>query len=299
VRVAAAVLSYPPHRFIGSELMTHSLLKRLAGRGHDVRVTTTNLAGSWLWDGLSVSDDDPSGDVLVYHAEAFGEPAASWGGPKVAICHNDRMGVELGLYNLEPEVVTVNSSTMGARFGGVVVHPPVPPVDVVHGSRVTVINLEATSKVGPFWEVAALMPDVEFLGVTGGYGDQAIPSRIPSNVKVIGQVAPDRMVSSVWSDTSVLLVPSASESWSMVSSEAMSHGIPVIAHPLPGLQENLADAGVWADRGNPNEWVDQIRSVLSAREHYSSLAVKRAAAQAALHELEAEAWCDVVEGLCL
>lgn len=311
VRVVASLLSYPPHRFIGSELMTHSLLKRLAARGHEVTVVVREGDAPWSWEGITVTGGPlppggwhelPAADVLIYHAEFYEGSVEAWRGVKVAVCHNARVGVQVGLYNMRPDLVVSNSETMRKelRRGGVVVHPPVSLPDVPrHGSRVTVINMEETSKIGPFWDLVKLMPDVKFLGVKGGYGKQSRPrGRLPGNVRVIGQVRPDEMAEQVWADTAVLMVPSATESWSMVASEAMAHGIPVIAQPLPGLIENLQGVGMWALRDHPQTWVDGIRTILGAWDEFSDVASGRARLQAERHEAEAEAWCDVVEELC-
>lgn len=310
MRVVASLLSYPPHRFIGSELMTHSLLKRLQSRGHDVTVVVREGKAPWTWEGITVTGGDlprgewhrlPASDVVIYHAEYNEGSVENWVGPKVAICHNSRMGVEVGLYNVTPNLTVVNSETMRRELRrGMVVHPPVLiPEPARHGSRVTVINMEETSKVGPFWDLVRLMPDVEFLGVKGGYGKQSRPpGRLPRNVKVIEQVRPDEMAEKVWAETAVLMVPSATESWSMVASEAMAHGIPVIAQPLPGLIENLQGVGTWALREHPQTWVDGIRTILGAWDEFSAVALERAQFQAERHEAEAEAWCDAVEALC-
>lgn len=312
MRVVASLLSYPPHRFIGSELMTHSLLKRLARRGHEVEVVVRDGAAPWSWEGITVTGGSlprgeyhtlPSGDVVIYHAEFYEGSVEEWQGPRVAICHNARLGVEMGLYNMRPELAVMNCDTTAQALRHsrrVVVHPPVPiPQERVHGTRVTIINMEETSKIGPFWDLVKMMPDVQFLGVKGGYGKQARPAgRLPRNVKIIDQVAPSEMAEKVWAETAVLMVPSATESWSMVASEAMAHGVPVIAQPLPGLIENLQGVGTWALREQPGSWVQGIRTILGAWDEFSVAALERAQLQAERHEAEAEAWCDAVEALC-
>jgi len=311
VHVVASLLSYPPHRFIGSELMTHALLKRLAARGHQVTVVVRQGVAPWAYDGIQVIGGDlpkgewhplPVGDVLIYHAEFYEGSVESWPGKKVAICHNSRMGVEVGLHNMRPDLAVMNSETMRKtlRFGNtVVVHPPLAlPEKPVHGDRVTVINMERTSKIGPFWEVAKLMKPLGFLGVRGGYGEQSRPAgRPPANVDVIDPVTPAEMTEKVWARTAVLMVPSATESWSMVASEAMAHGIPVIASPLPGLIENMQGVGTWALREHPHSWVEGINTILGAWDEFSAVALERAAFQAAQHDAEVEAWCDEVERL--
>jgi hypothetical protein len=167
VRVVASLLSYPPHRFIGSELMTHSLLKRLAARGHEVEVVIRDGEAPWSWEGITVTGGSlprgewhtlPAADVLIYHAEFYEGSVEEWRGPKVAICHNARIGVQMGIYNVRPQLVTVNSETMLRELkAATVVHPPVPrPAVRRHGGRVTIVNMEETSKIGPFWDLVIL-----------------------------------------------------------------------------------------------------------------------------------------------
>jgi len=60
-------------------------------------------------------------------------------------------------------------------------------------------------------------------------------------------------------------MPSEYESWGRVGVEAMASGIPVIAHPTPGLQESLGDAGVFVDRNDIDGWERAIRRLLTPR----------------------------------
>lgn len=304
MHVTASLVSYPPRRFIGSELMTHRMLQALQGRGHSVEVWTQDPDDPREWEGIPVrygGRETPQGDVCVYHPD-WSQPVENFPGKRVAVCHNSRMAVQVGVYNSRPDLLTVNSEVMRRelRHGRqVVVHPPVEvPVVPRNGSRVTVVNLEESNKVGPFWELVRLMPDVDFLGVKGGYGKQSVPRGRPrGNVTVIDHVSAGEMAERVWAETRVLLVPSATESWSMAASEAMSHGIPVIANPLPGLIENLQGVGLWADREQAWQWVHQIRTVLAGWDDYSTAALERAKFQAARFNREVTAWCEEVERL--
>ena len=279
--------------------MTHSLLRRLVQRGHEVVVTGRKIPESGEWEGVTVSTGPlPAGDVAVYHSD-YWQPVAGFQGPTVGVCHNSHIGVQLGLFNNPPSLVTVNSEAMSAELGipAVVVHPPVPKIDPISGDCVGLINLERDSKVGPFWEVAKAMKPQKFLGVRGGYGRQAVPRYVPVNVAVFPTVAPQRMRDEVWSRVRVLMVPSATESWSMVATEAMAHGVPVVAHPLPGLLENLQYAGLWADRMEPKQWVERLTEAFDRWDELSTASLNRAAELSELHEAEAEAWCDAVEAL--
>jgi len=65
----------------------------------------------------------------------------------------------------------------------------------------------------------------------------------------------------------------------MVGVEAMSSGIPVIAHPTPGLLESLDYAGIFVDRKDYKGWEDAIRELDDPDEYSrkSELALKRVA----------------------
>jgi glycosyltransferase involved in cell wall biosynthesis len=123
---------------------------------------------------------------------------------------------------------------------------------------VTIVNLDP-NKVGRFWAIARRLPDVAFLAVRGGYGNQQIPFLRPRNVEIVDHVPADRMDELVWSHTSIFLAPSARESWGMTATEALQRGIPVIAHPTPGLRESLGDAGWFIDRLDVNAWCAALR----------------------------------------
>ncbi len=127
---------------------------------------------------------------------------------------------------------------------------------------VTIVNL-TSNKVGRFWRIARQLPEVEFLAVLGGYGPQVLPRRIPANVTVLDHVPADRMDELVWARTAIVLAPSRTESWGMGTSEALTLGIPVLAHPATGLLESLGYAGLFIDRRDFREWGRVIRRLLT------------------------------------
>ena len=89
-------------------------------------------------------------------------------------------------------------------------------------------------------------------------------------------------------------MPSDYESWGMVGVEAMHSGIPVIAHPTPGLRESLADAGTFIDRGDVDAWEAAIRRLYDDEDAFTR-ARKRAGELDPVDELDA--WVTAVEGL--
>jgi Glycosyl transferases group 1 len=244
-------------------------------------------------------------DVLISHLENVRITAAAARGhgvPMVVVMHNSHRQTLADLEFAAPALTVANSQWMALRIPRdcLVVRPPVDPVlyTATPGSAVTLINLTAGKGGHLFWTIARKMPGTEFLGVEGAYGEQVIPVQGLPNVTVLDAMDGRLMRDEVYARTRILLVPSDYESWGRAATEAMCSGIPVIAHRAEGaLAENLGDAAIWADRHDPEAWVEQIRRLASpaAWEAASEAARKRSAELDPAGELER--WCEAVEAL--
>ena len=117
------------------------------------------------------------------------------------------------------------------------------------------------------------------------------------NVEWVGHVPGHQMRERVYARTKVLLMPSVYESFGRTAVEAMVSGIPVIAHPTPGLCEALADAGIYAHRDDLDAWQAALGGVLrpEAWQTASDKAAKRAADLDPAADLDR--WCSAVEAL--
>lgn len=321
--MVARLHGYPPDHNAGAEWMTHSMLRALAARGHRVSVQLSRRSAMWgryelsgvqVWP-AGIASRTPGGlastaDVLLSHLEGvpYVRDAASRKGiPAIAICHNtadqtfdEAAGVDLAVYNSQwmrefAEKWYATESAPPAPHRSMVVRPPVFAEDyrTTPGDRVTLVSLNANKGGGQFWALAERMPDVQFLGVHGSYGDQIV-RRLP-NVEVLPHTPGSAMREAVYARTRILLTLSEYESWGRVAAEAVASGIPVIACPTPGLSECLGPAGIYVDRNDLDAVEAAVRRLLDEEtwRQASRTALKRSAALDPTAELDA--WCRAVE----
>lgn len=300
MRVVAVTPRYPPESRVGAWLATHEFLAALARRGHDVEVRTEVGAVTSL-DGVRI---EPVGetaarwvrgaDVVVSHAgdqiQRADQYAQANGIPSVVMIHGDvkqihrKPAADLVVFNAE--------SNQNKRWKGIVCRPHTRMA--AHrgsrGDRVTLLNCSTEKGWDTFAALVAAMPDTQFLGVKGGYGGQ---HRMSGPNVTVNSVARDPR--EVWRRTRILVMPSIAETWGMAGVEAMCSGIPVIAHPTPGLQESLGDAGVFVDRDDIDGWRREIERL---DDHGEYMAASRAAfrrAQQLTDRSTLDRFCDEIE----
>ena len=316
MRIVALVHFYVPVHMAGSETMLHAMLTALARAGHDVHVVVTQER-----DADAVID----GVMVIRRSGHAAEAMVTWLRPDVVVTHHAEVHrarrvanrIDARLVHLlhsdaenasratalqRPDLVVFNTQwvadafheTQAAPRSSIVVHPPIDPTRhlVTPGSKVTLVNLSEAKGARVFYELARLMPDVEFLGVVGGYDDQIIES-LP-NVEVHPHTADPR---EFWAKTRLLLIPSSHESFGMVGIEAAVSGIPAIAHPTPGLLESLGDAGTFAHRAMVGDWLDAVQRLLQPDEWAAASTRARARAAELTTTEGLERWVTAVERL--
>jgi glycosyltransferase involved in cell wall biosynthesis len=205
--------------------------------------------------------------------------------PLVMVSHDDSLNPWIEKAKaIHNNIYLINNSewldTM-YRFQGLqsmILYPPVyVKAYVTHTTRryITLINCNKNKGADLFYKVAAACPHLEFLAIEGSYGDQVAPPRLPNLTAWKSQLDMRR----VYSVTGILCVPSKAESWGRVAIEAGCSGIPVIAHPTPGLKEALGPVGIYADREKPEEWIAEIQRLHESVPEYerASKAIHRRA----------------------
>lgn len=325
--IVARLHAAPPRHNAGAEWMAWSMFRALVDRGHEVTVWLSRYSGDRepyelhgvkvipLAARLDFASAVRKADVLVSHLENV--PAAlslarGYGKPMVVICHNTYRptfrdmaagGTALAVYNsrwmeAEAELFYAEYPRSVRPAHSMIVRPPVFAGEYATkpGSLVTLVNCNDAKGGGVLKQLAERMPDTGFLAVKGSYGEQVDYTGL-ANVEVLEHVPGDEMREQVYARTRVLLMPSSYESWGRVGVEAMASGIPVVAHPTPGLCESLSEAGIFVERADPQAW-QVVLDKLGDHAEYR-LASKRALARSAELDPSAElaAWCDAVEAL--
>lgn len=326
LKIVARVHAMPPEHNAGAEHMLVSMLRPLVERGHDVSVWLSRYGKAhkeYEYRGIKViplesrldfSSAVRRADVLLAHLETVPSTASlarGYGKSLVVVCHNTHRptfrdaaagGTALAVYNSlwmerEAELFFAEYPKSIRPEASLVVRPPVFADEYATkpGTAVTLVNCNPEKGGKVLKALAERMPDQQFLAVRGAYGEQIIPD-LP-NVEVVEHVRGEDMREKVYARTRVLLMPSSYESWGRAGCEALASGIPVVAHPTPGLTESLGEAGIFVDREDVAGYEAVLRKLKTAAEY--RLASKRAKARSA--ELDPtndlSAWCSAMEGL--
>jgi glycosyltransferase involved in cell wall biosynthesis len=271
LRVLALVPRYVPTHNAGSEVMIARLNRVLIDAGHEVQVIATwhSSRDGYIHEGVRVHEVSQaeadervvasSPDVILTHYDEVARAArlsARTGIPWVAVIHKDSADAAADLAR-GPHLSVFNTHHLAAHFAdhagaSLIVHPPVFVAEhaVAPGEAVTLVNLSAEKGAGVFYALADRFPRWPFLGVLGAYGRQDIRTDRP-NVIIHAHTSNMR---EVWRRTRIVLMPSVRETYGLVAVEAMASGIPVIAHPTPGLRESTGAGGLFADRDDLDAW---------------------------------------------
>jgi glycosyltransferase involved in cell wall biosynthesis len=326
VCLVARVYGYPPEHNAGSEWMLHSMLRPLAARGHRVQVWLSHPGRTdkpYEIDGVQVVPYQAGldfaavatkADVLLSHFEnvpLVAGIAREQRIPLAVICHDNfpasfhqAAGADLVVYNSEwirrdGEIFYAGYPREFLPRHSIIVRPPVIAEEyrTTPGEAATLVNLNPDKGGELFWQIAAWAPEWRFLGVRGAYGRQIEPPPRLRNCEIADGVPGHRMREHVYRRARVMLMPSLYESWGRVAVEAFASGIPVIAHPTPGLVESLGDAGIFAYRDDLDSWIQALAGLRDPQ--VWARASRRAKARS--RELSAapdlDLWCEAVEAL--
>lgn len=297
VRVLAVVHGWMPYLAAGSERMLQHMLDALPRDEFEVTVLSLGYGDTrfrkdpYTYQGLPVHvgyEVPVTPDIIITHhgpsARLVQAISADYPDARViAVYHNERYDIP-DIQALDAELNVYNTHWVRESLGepGIVVHPPLEfgrhAVEET-GSAVTLVNLQENKGVRLFHALAELMPDTRFLGVEGTHGNQ----EYRRDLKNIEYLPVTQDMRQVWRKSRIVLMPSGYESYGMVAAEACVNGIPVIAHPTPGLLECLGNAGTFIPRDQVPAWERTVRLLLEDRKKY-----QERSDMAALHGLALE-----------
>lgn len=287
-KIVAYVHAYVPEHNAGAETTLHDILKNLVLAGWEATVvlkpegynivqnTVPDLKDNYFVDGVEVIHSSTpktlisyvaTADVTISHLECSERThllSKKWGKPSIHLVHNTHpmtlqwMASSSALI-INTDWIANEKAFMEWNATKMVLNPPVDPreYETSRGKCITLVNLWENKGAAVFYELARRNPELQFLGVKGGYGEQVI-EELP-NVTIMDHT--DDM-KEVYSKTKIILMPSKYESFGRVGVEAMASGIPVIAEPTPGLQESLGDAGTFASITDMDSWSSALRDAL-------------------------------------
>jgi glycosyltransferase involved in cell wall biosynthesis len=301
MHIVAHVHAYPPKHNAGAEWMLHAMLAEMVRRGHRATVLipdVTNTRG-YEFEGVKVlryggnaETVYPTADVVITHLENGSmSPTAApvwckrYKKPLARLVHNERELLTWKATSETTQLVIFNSIWIRDTYNAIltdgwnqtVMYPPVDPEYYAtprdYAEGITLINLCDNKGAPLFYALAEAMPERLFIGVKGGYAAQMI-QHLP-NVRIVENTP---KIQDVYAQTRILLAPSLIETWGRVAIEAMSSGIPVIAHPTAGLKEACGDAGIFVDRTDIQGYINAIESLDNAQNYAtaSAKAYKRA-----------------------
>lgn len=279
MKIVISPYNYFPFQSAGGEHYLHTLCKQLKTYGHEIKcIAATNEP--YVYDGIEVypigkmeniwqSNNDLSEWCDVIIGQLLGN-AYSYNKAKqhkkkdINICHNSSNHY----FASNTTGIVYNSNHLAAlnlypNNKSIVLQPTINYKDfkVSSGRKIALINCNQNKGVYEFIELAKMLPHVRFVGYKGGYGEQIAPQVENIEWKENGVID--------WSEIGVLLVPSETESWSQVATEAACCGIPVICSDLPGLRENLDYAGIYISKLNLTLYRSTILELMENQDSYN------------------------------
>lgn len=287
MKIVSYVHAYVPNHNGGAETTLHDLNRALVAAGHECIVVVKENPSKgkredYEYEGVKVLHAPDKrfitlqitgADLILTHLECSVRATLlgqAFNIPVGQLIHND-LDLTRNYIAHGPSFLIYNTKWISEKFHeefgnipNLIVHPPIRAerYKTDRGKKVTLVNLFERKGTDIFYSLARKFPEVEFLGVVGGYGKQETHD-LP-NVEIM-EHTPD--MKEVFSKTKLILMPSKYESYGRVACEAAASGIPSIVSDTPGLREALGDAGTYLDPTDVTAWETALRASLTPRKY--------------------------------
>ena len=281
---------YPPQHTCGAEFMAHWINKDIKANGGDVRVLLHQAAhyrinSMYTYDGVDVFPPEP---MVIEHLFRWSHAvmthldytdwtiaaSAMYKKPLFHLIHNTTKYNKVE-WAEKPQYIVYNSEwakqQLAYNHDSIVVTPPCDwrfydtNIDPTYNDYITLINLDENKGGHILRQIAEALPHRKFIGVMGSYSEPANigqHTNQPPNVTIYPKT---NNIKAVYASTRILIMPSKYESWGRTATEAMCSGIPVISSGTPGLRENCGKSGLYVDREDVKQWVDEIEKLFNSK----------------------------------
>lgn len=282
MKILVHIHGYPPNHNAGAEWMMHHMLKWLQKRGHEIVVAVPD-PGAKEFEGITIVAEYETqhirkryqwADIVMSHLVKVGKVINNIrivDRPACFLMHNTHYDSMIDLI-AHRSVMCFNSHyTQDVPHYSLkescIVYPPC-PTEYYKTNRggakcATLINFGLKKGGNMFYELAHMLPEIEFLAVKGDYYHQA--KRKMDNV-TFKENTP--RIQKEYALTKVLLMPSEYESFGRTAIEAAASGIPTIAAPTPGLKESLGEAGIFIELGDVDGWAAELKKLMGDDDYY-------------------------------
>ena len=296
-RIVWVMHSWVPNVRAGSEITAEAQIDFLRKKGWEVIVLVERwvvpehngvrifpLQRNQLLQSPYIVNLMKSADLLCvqnYNVQHFIFNCEQFGKPIVVFLHtqNDNRDI-LNFRCGAPIYVVYNVNFLKLESNNthpsIVIHPKVDTkpfrIPKKDAKYVTLVNCNDIKGGKILPELAKALPDVQFLGIKGGYHKQIVDPNPPPNLTYL-ETQED--MTKVYEKTKILIMPSKTETWGRVAVEAMASGTPVIVSRCPGLLECVGQSVISCDRNDTSCWAEKIKQLMKSEKEYA-IASKKA-----------------------
>lgn len=271
----------------GGTVYFHQVAKRFVELGHEVTIQVRSRSRRLIQDldldGVKYRREasPKDADVILLHSASLeaNPPLFQFRKPIIYILHSHSPLIKEQLECLKPKDYLISNSLNMAETVSKLgtKHRLIYPItdnkykDNPSKNRfyITTVGSSIIKNIGLFYNMAAKYPHERFLHIKGGYGNDRCGR--PMNLAIVSNVTDLRPY---YQKTRVLIVPSFSETYSLVAREAGLQGIPVICSDVPGLRENLGDTGLYADPNDVRTFMFHLNKLNNNSAYYREVATK-------------------------
>lgn len=283
--------SFLPTTFAGSEISAYETIKYLRSRGHKIII----MVNKWKvdeYDGFKIYKYDITDSFCknqIQNADfVFFQMGYDPKNIELLIGRSNNVFVFTHLIESQPWLlqqkfsfpVTVIYNSHMTQDIMPTLHPnmrmiPYVETDKLKGLRQMTINNDVVclincneNKGGDMLKkLAEKMPNVQFMGVKGGYSSQVIDSKSKNLIYIENQ----KDITLIFKKIGILIMPSKNETWGRTAVEAMASGVPVIHSESPGLVECVGGAGIMCMHDDEGAWADAIKRLIGDRAYRERL----------------------------